>query len=150
MTQEELKSLAQDPKTFLQSPVELEQKIRLKERELQRYYDLAFGITQTIKPVATFSSGPSRKIELCSTEIVTLEKEIKEEAAAFTRRIALTKEAINLLQEPAQYNVLWARYICRLSWTKVAETLGWSDRWCFRMHAKALRELKRIAAEKIE
>lgn len=149
MTQEELKSLAQDPKAFLQSPVELEQKIRLKERELQRYYDLAFGITQTIKPVATFSSGPSRKIELCSTEIVTLEKEIEEEAAAFTRQIALIKEAVFFLPEQAQRSVLWARYVCGLSWYKVADTLGWSDRWCFRMHAKALKELKRIAVEKL-
>lgn len=150
MTREQLTRLAQDPKAFLRGSADSERKIRLKELEIQRYYDLAVSITQAIKPAATFSGGPSRKVEICATEIAALEEEITKEASDFYQSLVLIKEAIGFLDDPVLYNVLWARYVCHLSWAKVAETLTWSDRWTYKVHARALKELKQKALEKLK
>lgn len=150
MTKENLEKLAANPKAFLRSPAQLEREIKLREAEIQRYHDLAVSITQTIKPVVTFTGGPSRKIEQCVTEIVSLEEDIAEELSAFYQSVVLAKEAIRYITEPGLYNILWARYICQMSWSRVAEALECSDRWVYRQHARALKELKRIAEEKLK
>ena len=149
MTKDQIRMLADDPKAFLQMPAVYEKKIKLKEVEMQRYRDLAVGITQTIKPVVTFTGGPSRKIEQCVTEIVSLEEDIAEELSAFYQYTVLTKEAIGYIKDGGLYNVLWARYLCRMSWSRVAEALGCSERWVYRQHAMALEELRKIAEEKL-
>ena len=150
MTKEQLKFLAEDPKGFLQAPADAEQKIRLKQAEIQKYHDLAVGITQTIKPVVTFTGGPGHKIEQCVTEIIALEEEISDTLSILYQRTVNAKEAIGYIKDPRLYNILWARYICRMSWSRVAEVLDCSERWVYRQHARALHELQKTAREKLK
>lgn len=150
MTRENLEKLAANPKAFLRSPADAEQKIKLKQAEIQRYHDIAVGITQTIKPVVTFTGEPGRKVEYCVAEIITLEEEISEALSSLYQKTVNAKEAIGYIKDPGQHNILWARYICRMPWSWVAETMECSERWVYRQHARALKELKRIAEEKLK
>ncbi len=149
MTKENLEKLAADPKAFLMAPTIAENRVKLAEAEIQRYHDIAVGITQTIKPVVTFTGGPGRKVEQCAVEIIALEEELSQELSTLYQSTILVKEAVSFLEEPGLYNIIWARYICRLSNFKAAEALGWSERWAAKQHSKALKALRQAAQNKL-
>ena len=69
----------QEVKDFLNRGYRIKERIAAKERRIDEWRRRAESITAEIKPVASFSSTPSKKVEDAACAIVDLQSEIKAE-----------------------------------------------------------------------
>lgn len=145
MTEEQRLQLVENPKDFLQSCRYHEQRIKLKLEQIRHYRELAESITAEIKEVTTFNLSPSNKIENCAIELVTLQEEIQQEVLSLREDLAAVQEAIDLVDDETQRNLLEARYIRHLTWEEIAILLDRSYRWTLRLHGQALKKISQQA-----
>ncbi len=55
-----------------------------------------------------------------------------------------TDSILKRLTDPSQYQVLYLRYVRRLSWEDIPEALHYSKQNVFKLHKKGLEELERL------
>lgn len=131
-------------KEYLNQGRRLDDLINSKTEELKKLNDLAENI-----PSPNYSGMPypaSKEVEpqyaKCSQKIVDLEQEIKSECAEL---IALKEEigkTINAVKDKDERLLLSLRYIQFLSWEDIAEKMRFCVRHIYRIHAKALKNIK--------
>ena len=149
MTLEQLTELAEDPKNFLNRCKHYEQRIKLKQKQIQHYRDLEYSVTATIKEASAYTRTVSSKIENCSTAIIVMEEDIQKEIEQIKRNRLLIQEAINLLDNEDLQQILEARYVYEMKWEEIALLLEHSYRWTLRLHGKALKNISQKAKEAI-
>lgn len=149
MTIEQLQELSEDPKKFLNRCRYYEQRIKLKQAQIQHYRDMELSITASLKDVPTFGSTPTSKIENCTISIMGLEEDIQKEIENIKRDRLLVIEAINLVDEQDLRQILESRYIYETKWEEIALLSGYSYRWTLRLHGRALRLISKKAKEAI-
>lgn len=149
MTIEQLQELSEDPKKFLNRSRYYEQRIKLKQAQIQHYRDMELSITASLKDVPTFGSAPTSKIENCTISIMGLEEDIQKEIENIKRDRLLVIEAINLVDEQDLRQILESRYIYETKWEEIALLSGYSYRWTLRLHGRALRLISKKAKEAI-
>ena len=69
----------QEAKDFLNRGYRSRERIKVKEERIDEWIRRAESTTAEIKPVASFSSTPSKKVEDAACAIVDLQSEIKAE-----------------------------------------------------------------------
>ena len=52
------------------------------------------------------------------------------------------KTCIDALKDSRESDVLFYRYVKGLDWWKIAEKMGYTERWVLKLHGKALAHLK--------
>ena len=149
MTIEQLTELAEDPKKFLNRCRYYEQRIKLKQAQIQHYRDMELSITASLKDIPTFGSAPTSKIENCTISIMGLEEDIQKEIENIKRDRLLVIEAINLVDEQDLRQILESRYIYETKWEEIALLSGYSYRWTLRLHGRALKLISKKAKEAI-
>lgn len=149
MTIEQLQELSEDPKKFLNRCRYYEQRIKLKQAQIQHYRDMELSITASLKDIPTFGSAPTSKIENCTISIMGLEEDIQKEIENIKRDRLLVIEAINLVDEQDLRQILESRYIYETKWEEIALFSGYSYRWTLRLHGRALRLISKKAKEAI-
>lgn len=149
MTIEQLQELSEDPKKFLNRCRYYEQRIKLKQAQIQHYRDMELSITASLKDIPTFGSAPTSKIENCTISIMGLEEDIQKEIENIKRDRLLVIEAINLVDEQDLRQILESRYIYETKWEEIALLSGYSYRWTLRLHGRALKLISKKAKEAI-
>ena len=129
----------QEVKTFLNRGYRLRERIAAKERRIDEWTRRAESITAEIKPVAMFSSTPSKKVEDAACAIVDLQSEIREEIYELAR---VELEIGRLIKESGlddtdQY-MMEMRYLNYMRWEEIAVELHYAYRWVMRRHKKVL------------
>ena len=112
----------QEAKYFLNRGYRFRERIKVKEERIDEWIRRAESITAEIKPVASFSSTPSKKVEdaACAIELV-IGRAINQ---------AVTDPTLNALLE--------MRYLKYLKWEEIAARLDLTFRWTLTLHKKAL------------
>ncbi len=84
----------------------------------------------------------STRRDILAQQIAQLDEWQRELDAEYLDIIQSQREAKREIQKlPVKYqDVLSARYLDGLSWQKVAEKVGYSERQCRRLHLKAIKE----------
>lgn len=149
MTTEQLKELAEDPKKFLNRCKHYEQRIKIKQAQIQHYRGMEYAITATIKDTTSFGGIVTSKIENCSISIMAIEEDIQKEIEYIKKDRLLIQEAINLVDDEDLRQVLEARYVYEMKWEEIALLLGHSYRWTLRLHGKALKNISQKSKEAI-
>ena len=149
MTIEQLQELSEDPKKFLNRCRYYEQRIKLKQAQIQHYRGMELSITASLKDIPTFGSAPTSKIENCTISIMGLEEDIQKEIENIKRDRLLVIEAINLVDEQDLRQILESRYIYETKWEEIALLSGYSYRWTLRLHGRALKLISKKAKEAI-
>lgn len=130
----------QEAKDFLNRGYRSKERIQAKEERIAEWTRRAESITAEIKPVATFSSTPSKKVEGAACAIVDLQSEIKEEIYDL---VCIEKEigaAINqVITDPTLKALLEMRYLNYLKWEEIAIRLDITFRWTMTLHKRALK-----------
>lgn len=147
MTIEQLTELSEDPKKFLNQCRHHNQRIKLKEAQIQHYRDMEYSITATIKDTPSFGSTPTSKVENCTISIMAIEEDIQKEIEEIKKGRLLVQEAIDLVDDHDLKSVLEARYINEMRWEEIAAALFFSYRWTLRLHGKALKYISQKAKE---
>lgn len=129
----------QEVKDFLNRGYRIKERIAAKERRIDEWRRRAESITAEIKPVALFSSTPSKKVEDAACAIVDLQSEIKAEIyelAAVELEIGrLIKESG--LDDTDQF-MMELRYLNYMRWEEIAVELHYAYRWVMRRHKNVL------------
>ena len=144
--------VADDPAAYFSKVRESERIISTKKARIAYLQNTVLSITQAIKPVVVYT-GPSDKVGECTSEILDLIEEIKEEAS---RWVSLQKECACilsiLLPDADQRDLLEAYYLSGESWECVARGRGITYRWVMTLRRQALltvQENARIYLEKL-
>ncbi len=128
-----------EAKEFLNRGYRSRARIKAKEERIDEWKRRAESITAEIKPVAAFSSTPSKKIEDAACAIVDLQNEIREEIDELVQTERKIGHAINtLVTDPTLKALLEMRYLNYLKWEEIAVRLDITFRWTMSLHRKAL------------
>ena len=125
----------QEAKDFLNRGYRSRERIKVKEERIDEWIRRAESITAEIKPVASFSSTPSKKVEDAACAIVDLQSEIKAEIYELAATELEIGRAINQAVTDPTLNALYLKY---LKWEEIAVRLDITFRWTMTLHKKAL------------
>ena len=129
----------QEAKDFLNRGYRSKERIKVKEERIDEWRRRAESITAEIKPVATFSSTPSKKVEDAACAITDLQSEIKAEIYELAAIELEIGRAINqAVTDPTLNALLEMRYLKYLKWEEIAVRLDITFRWTMTLHKKAL------------
>lgn len=130
----------QEVRAFLNRGYRIQEHIAAKERRIDEWTRRAESITITLKPVATFSSTPSKKVEDAATAIVDLQAEIQEEVCELA---AVEREIMRAIRESpldaTDRYIMELRYLNYMKWEEIAVSLKYAYRWVMRRHRRALQ-----------
>lgn len=134
-----------DVLTQLEQIKKLDELINAKIEERKQLMDLATSITPgPMDGMPHSNTGEvSRKVENAVVKLIMLEDEID---ALLDMYIDCKKHMINALERlPAsEYGVLHRRYVCYMTWEKIAEETGYSTQHVYRLRKKGLQDLEQI------
>lgn len=148
LTQEQLTTIVEDPKVFLNRGFNANKMIAAKRERVDDWRRLAESITVQLKPDAGGGSSGYKQslIENAVCNIIDLENEILEEIAALTeiqREIACV--VTELLEDKRYKDIIELRYLNGQSWKAIASRLYYGEDWVCRLHGAALQAIKRAA-----
>ena len=128
-------------KDFLNRGYQSRIRIRAKKERIENWRRIAESITAAIKPVAAFSSMPSKKVEDCVCNIIELQEEIQEEIDGLVQVEREIGRAITkAVEDPTLRALLEMRYLNYLKWEEIAVRLDVTFRWTMTLHRRALEE----------
>ena len=130
-----------EAKEFLNRGYQSRIRIRAKKERIENWRRIAESITAAIKPVAAFSSMPSKKVEDCVCNIIELQDEIQEEIDGLVQVEREIGRAITkAVEDPTLRALLEMRYLNYLKWEEIAVRLDVTFRWAMTLHRRALEE----------
>lgn len=130
-----------EAKEFLNRGYQSRIRIWAKKERIENWRRIAESITAAIKPVAAFSSMPSKKVEDCVCNIIELQEEIQEEIDGLVQVEREIGRAITkAVEDPTLRALLEMRYLNYLKWEEIAVRLDVTFRWTMTLHRRALEE----------
>ena len=130
-----------EAKEFLNRGYQSRIRIRAKKERIENWRRIAESITAAIKPVAAFSSMPSKKVEDCVCNIIELQEEIQEEIDGLVQVEREIGRAITkAVEDPTLRALLEMRYLNYIKWEEIAVRLDVTFRWTMTLHRRALEE----------
>ncbi len=94
------------------------------------------------REIETYPSGNSS--ETVALRWSELKKECDELSFKLVKIDRETDDILKLLTNPSQYQVLYLRYIRRLSWDDIPKACNYSKQSVYRFHKEGLEELERL------
>lgn len=119
-----------------------DKKIRAKKETTAALYELATsvpGIDTTTLKVQTSSRSENEII----TKYLDLERELKKDIAAVLEKKETVYKKLQVL-DGLEKDIMQLRYIGGLSWDEIADKINVSSRHVYRIHDKALEQLKHV------
>lgn len=126
-------------RSYLEQYEKIEYMIANKEKERERWEDMALGTTARLGGERVQSSGTKEKMASAVVEAVEIDRQI-EILKGTLKEIVVNIEKL----EPKYYNLLHKVYIQRMSLRQVAVSEGMSYSWAKNMHRKALEKLQEV------
>jgi len=119
-----------------------DKKIRAKKETAAALYELATsvpGIDTTTLKVQTSSRSENEIIN----KYLDLERELKKDIAAVLEKKEVVYKKLQVL-DGLEKDIMQLRYIGGLSWDEIADKVNVSSRHVYRIHDKALEQLKHV------
>jgi RNA polymerase sigma factor (sigma-70 family) len=119
-----------------------DKKIRAKKETAAALYELATsvpGIDTTTLKVQTSSRSENEIIN----KYLDLERELKKDIAAVLEKKETVYKKLQAL-DGLEKDIMQLRYIGGLSWDEIADKINVSSRHVYRIHDKALEQLKHV------
>lgn len=132
----------EEVKEFLNRGYRLDARIAAKQRRIEEWKQRAESITLALKPVAAFSSLPSKKVEDAVCSIIDLQNEISEEIVALREvETEIAKFIKNSSLDKTDKTILEMRYLGGMKIEEIAVELHYAYRWVQRRLKRAIESL---------
>ena len=134
--------MANNVKDYLGRVYRTNEFINTKEDQLNYLRDMSVKTTSIINASGVRNSSNENKKEIILCKIVDLEQDLLTEINTV---IDLNKEvsgAIKRVEDPDYRLILECRYLNHLTWSNIAEQLGFTPQWVNVLHNRALKELE--------
>jgi DNA-directed RNA polymerase specialized sigma subunit len=148
ITQEQINSIADDPKAFLLQGKNAKELIAAKRERIEDWRKLAESISVTLKEDGGIGGSGYKQsiIDNAVCNIVDLENEILAEVEALVNVERDIRTAIDQFTVDERHKtVLEMRYLNGYSWKAIASKLYYGEDWVCRLHGAALQEMRAIA-----
>lgn len=119
----------------------IRERIKVKQKRIQMWRELAEVITPMMKAVPSMPSMPSRKVEKYAVNIADMEENIQKEIwALMAVEEEISKAIEKYVEEPAYRELLERRFLCGNTWEQISIGMNYSYRWILTMKDRAIEE----------
>ncbi len=125
-------------KEYLGQAYGLERKIISKLRQIKILRDNVQNITAVFNDIRVQTSQDSSRMEDRLLKIYDREKEIGAEVDRLLDLRAEIQNVIDAVPDPECSSLLELRYLCFYDWKDIADMMGYSENYVYKMHRKAL------------
>lgn len=128
-------------KEYLSQAYRLDQRINSKIEQVASLNDLATKCTSTLTGMPRNPNRASSTMADAVGKIIDLQNEINRD---IDRLVDLKREIVTVIkaiENPEYQTLLEKRYLCFLTWEKIAVDMGYDLRWLYRIHKRALDEI---------
>ena len=131
-------------KEYLSQAKFLDQRINSKIQQVAALNDLATKATSTLTGMPRNPNHATSTMEETIAKIIDLQAEINRDIDTLVdlkRNLSATIKAVGNTE---YQTVLEKRYLCFQSWEQIAVEMGYDLRWLYRIHGKALDEVRAV------
>ncbi len=128
-------------KEYLSQAYRLDQRINSKIEQVASLNELATKCTSTLTGMPRNPNRASSTMADAVAKIIDLQSEINRD---IDRLVDLKREIVTVIKaikNPEYQTLLEKRYLCFLTWEKIAVDMGYDLRWLYRIHKRALDEI---------
>lgn len=136
-----------DTKQYLLQISRLDRMIQNKISEIAQFRELSYGISAMKSDERVQSSIEFDRIGRSLSRIEEMERKLDELIDDFVERKSLIIAQIDSMENELYYEVLFARYIEKKTFEKIATDMGYSFRNVTRLHGQALVEFEKKYGE---
>lgn len=129
-------------KEYLSQAYRLDQRINSKIEQVASLNELATKCTSTLTGMPRNPNRASSTMADAVGKIIDLQNEINRD---IDRLVDLKREIVTVIkaiENPEYQTLLEKRYLCFLTWEKIAVDMGYDLRWLYRIHKRALDEIR--------
>ncbi len=137
-------------KTYLSQTRYLDMRIRSKLQQVDSLNELATNCTSVLTGMPRNPSGSTSRMSDAICKIIDLQNEINRDIDTL---VDLKKEIMGVVKavaNPEHQTLLEKRYLCFLSWEKIAVDMGYDLRYVHKLHIRALDECKVPASPEVD
>ena len=127
-------------KTYLSQARYLDMRIKSKLQQVDSLNELATTCTSVLTGMPRNPSGSTSRMADAVCKIVDLQNDINRD---IDKLVDLKKEIMGVIKavvNPEHQTLLEKRYLCFLSWEKIAVDMGYDLRYTHKLHIRALDE----------
>ena len=131
-------------KEYLSQARYLDLRINSKIQQVAALNDLATKATSTLTGMPRNPNHATSTMEETIAKIIDLQAEINRDIDTLVdlkRNLSATIKAVGNTE---YQTVLEKRYLCFQSWEQIAVEMGYDLRWLYRIHGKALDEVRAV------
>lgn len=136
-----------DTKQYLSQISRLDRMIKNKMAELSQYKDLAYGLSAINNEERVQSTPDFDKMTGKIAKILEMESKIDSLIDEYVDKKNLIVFQIDSMENEIYYEILFARYIEKKTFEKIADEMSYSWRQIIRLHGRALQEFEKIYGE---
>ena len=131
-----------DTKQYLGQISRLDRMIKNKMTELSQYKDLAYGLSAITNEERVHTTPEFDKMSGKIAKIIEMEQKIDSLIDEYIDKKNLIISQIDSMENETYYEILFARYIEKKTFEKIADEMNYSFRNTTRLHGRALREFE--------
>ena len=131
-------------KEYLSQAKFLDQRINSKIQQVAALNDLATKATSTLTGMPRNPNHATSTMEEAITKIIDLQAEINQDIDTLVDLKRDLSATIKAVGNTEYQTVLEKRYLCFQSWEQIAVEMGYALRWPYRIHGKALDEVRAV------
>ena len=131
-----------DTKQYLGQIGRLDRMIKNKMTELAQYKDLAYGLSAITNEERVQTTPEFDKMSGKVAKIIEIEQKIDSLIDEYVDKKNLIISQIDKIENETYYEILFARYIEKKTFEKIADEMNYSFRNTTRIHGRALREFE--------
>lgn len=129
-------------KEYLSQAYRLDQRINSKIEQVASLNDLATKCTSTLTGMPRNPNRASSTMADAVGKIIDLQNEINRDIDCLVDLKREIVTVIKAIENPEYQTLLEKRYLCFLTWEKIAVDMGYDLRWLYRIHKRALDEIR--------
>lgn len=131
-------------KEYLSQAKFLDQRINSKIQQVAALNDLATKATSTLTGMPRNPNHATSTMEEAIAKIIDLQAEINSDIDTLVDLKRDLSATIKAVGNTEYQTVLEKRYLCFQSWEQIAVEMGYDLRWLYRIHGKALDEVRAV------
>ena len=134
-------------KEFLNRAYLLDQRIKSKSEQIQSLNELATKCTAVLSGMPHSPSHGSPRMAAAVCKIIDLENELAASVDELVQTKRETVEVINKVENAELRTLLEQRYLCGVTWERIAIGMNYSLRYVHCLHKKALKAVELLISE---
>ena len=136
-------------KAYLGQARFLDMRIKSKIQQIDSLKELATSCTAVLSDMPKSPNHGASKVESCVLKIIEVQEGLKDDINALVelkKEIMATIHAVEDVEDVELQTLLEKRYLCFLSWERIAVEMHYSIQHIYRMHDSALAAVGQILA----